>query len=173
MNSNKSRRCILALGMMIVGGHCLSGSAKAADIPAAIAAPGLKIVAQFHAIGDQIYACAPNKDGALAWVFRQPLAALFNSAGESAGAHFAGPRWVLDDGSLVKGAVIATSPGATSNDVAWLKLKIVEHKGNGLLSDVTTVQRINVVGGNLTGSCATKGALERVPYSADYVFLSP
>lgn len=173
MSRSKLRRSGVAVGTAIIAATALSGSAAAAEIPGAIAAPGLKVVAQFHAIGDQIYACAPGKDGTLAWVFRQPLAALFNPSGKSVGAHFAGPRWVLDDGSLVKGAVIATAPGATSNDVAWLKLNATEHKGSGLLSNVTAIQRINVSGGNLAGTCPAKGALKRVPYSADYVFLSP
>ena len=173
MSRSKFRRSILVIGTAIIGANALLDSASAVEIPSVISAPDLKVVARFHAIGDQIYACAPGRDGALAWVFRQPLAALFDPSGESVGAHFVGPRWVLDDGSLVKGAVIAASPGATSNDVAWLKLKVTEHKGSGLLSDVTTVQRINVSGGNLTGNCQTKGELKRVPYSADYVFLSP
>ncbi len=40
-----------------------------------------------------------------------------------------------------------------------------------MLSGVTTVQRINTVGGALSGACGTAGAMQSEPYSADYVFL--
>ena len=33
----------------------------------------------------------------------------------------------------------------------WLKLEVASHKGSGQLADVTTVQRINTVGGVLKG----------------------
>jgi len=41
----------------------------------------------------------------------------------------------------------------------------------GLLSGVTTVQRINTRGGVHAGACDQAGALHSAPYSADYVFL--
>lgn len=173
MRKNKLRRSIVVLGLITFAAGLRPDLTRAAEFPKAIAAPDLKPVAQFHAIGDQIYECKPDKDGTLSWAFREPLATLLNSTGKTVGRHFAGPRWMLDDGSFVKGAVIASIPGTTPSDVAWLKLKVVEHGGNGLLSKVTIVQRINVEGGNLTGSCAMKGNLKLVPYNADYVFLSP
>ncbi|MDU3132865.1 MAG: DUF3455 domain-containing protein, partial [Bradyrhizobium sp.] len=40
-----------------------------------------------------------------------------------------------------------------------------------VLSDVTTVQRINTAGGKLEGACETAGQFRSVAYSADYVFL--
>jgi len=42
--------------------------------------------------------------------------------------------------------------------------------GNGVLSDATTVQRINTRGGVASGSCDSAGSYLSVPYSADYVF---
>ncbi len=36
---------------------------------------------------------------------------------------------------------------------------------------VTTVQRINTVGGKLEGACDKAGTFKSAPYSADYVFL--
>jgi hypothetical protein len=44
-------------------------------------------------------------------------------------------------------------------------------EGKGLLTDVTTVQRINTRGGKFEGDCGNAGALKSAPYSADYVFL--
>ena len=40
-----------------------------------------------------------------------------------------------------------------------------------LESGVTTVQRINTVGGRHDGTCDKAGALHSAPYAADYVFL--
>jgi hypothetical protein len=48
---------------------------------------------------------------------------------------------------------------------------VIAHRGSGILSGVTTVQRINTEGGQLTGACDKLGATKSAPYSADYVFL--
>jgi hypothetical protein len=71
----------------------------------------------------------------------------------------------------VKGKAVASVPGATPDDIAWLKLDVVDHRGDGVLSSATTVQRINTRGGALQGPCESAGAYRSVPYSADYVFL--
>jgi len=47
----------------------------------------------------------------------------------------------------------------------------VSSRGSGALSGVTTVQRINTVGGRHEGACEKVGALYSAPYAADYVFL--
>jgi hypothetical protein len=57
------------------------------------------------------------------------------------------------------------------NDIPWLKLDVVSKRGNGVLSDVTTVQRINTQGGAAQGSCGKAGDFHSIAYSADYVFL--
>jgi hypothetical protein len=67
--------------------------------------------------------------------------------------------------------VVGTAVGATDNDIAWLKLNAVAHKGTGALGDVMTIQRLNTKGGKLSGDCDTAGAFKSVSYSADYVFL--
>src|SRR6267154_5875880 len=85
--------------------------------------------------------------------------------------HDALPTWELADGSAVVGKAIGNAPGATANDIAWLKLEAVSHKGNGTFSDVTTVQRINTVGGQLKDECDRPGTTRGMPYPADYVFL--
>ena len=62
-------------------------------------------------------------------------------------------------------------PGASAEDIPWLKLEVTERRGNGLLADVAIVQRINTKGGVLKGTCDAEGSYRIVPYSADYVFL--
>jgi hypothetical protein len=56
-----------------------------------------------------------------------------------------------------------TSPG--------LKLEVTERRGNGILSEIAFVRRINTKGGAAQGSCDGEGNYRIVPYSADYVFL--
>ena len=66
---------------------------------------------------------------------------------------------------------VGNAPGTGAGDIPWLKLEVNSHKGTGQLSDVTTVQRINTVGGVLKGACDRENAGRGMPYSADYVFL--
>jgi len=53
----------------------------------------------------------------------------------------------------------------------WLKLEVVNNRGDGPLKNVATVQRINTAGGNLDGACEKVGDLRAKPYAADYIFL--
>jgi hypothetical protein len=145
-------------------------SAGAAELPDAIAAPGATPVVTLHAEGAQVYACKAGDDGKTVWTFREPIAALILD-GKTVGRHSAGPIWEYADGSIVRGKVAGNAPGATPNDVAWLKLDVVEHRGSGVLGPVDIVQRINTAGGALHGPCEQAGALRSVAYSADYVFL--
>ena len=150
----------------------LAGPAFAADpIPDALAAPGTAPVLTAHAEGDQIYECKAGADGKLVWTFREPKATLI-ADGKIVGKHYAGPSWELNDGSAVVGKAVANAPGKTANDVAWLKLEVAAHRGaGGALADVTTVQRINTVGGKLDGACDRAAETRSMPYTADYVFL--
>jgi hypothetical protein len=148
-----------------------SVSARAqTPLPAAIAAPGENVVITLHAEGAQVYDCKAGADGKLAWAFREPIATLIVD-GKTSGRHYAGPNWEHIDGSAVVGKVIGNAPGATADDIAWLKLQVVSSRGNGVLTGVTTVQRINTKGGKLDGACDKAGAFKSAPYSAEYVFL--
>ncbi|HEY1748709.1 MAG TPA: DUF3455 domain-containing protein [Xanthobacteraceae bacterium] len=144
-------------------------AAEQAPVPAAIAAAGQTPIVTLHAEGTQLYECK-EKDGKLSWTFREPVAALMQD-GRTVGRHFAGPTWEHTDGSAVIAKAAGSAPGATADDVAWLRLDVVDRRGNGMLTPVTVVQRINTHGGALTGTCSERGAFRDVPYSADYVFL--
>jgi hypothetical protein len=142
----------------------------AEPLPAAIAVTGQTTVVTLHAEGAQVYECKAGSDGKLAWAFREPIATLFED-GKTVGRHYAGPNWEHADGSAVTGKAVGNAPGATPNDIPLLKLEAVARRGSGLLADISTVQRINTVGGKLDGACEKAGAYRSVPYSADYVFL--
>ena len=142
-----------------------------AQVPSAIAAPGQHIVTTLHAEGAQIYECITGPDKKLAWQAREPIATLLLD-GKTAGRHYAGPNWELADGSAVAAKAVANSPGATPNDIPWLKLEVTSQRGDGGFYGVTTVQRINTRGGLTQGPCDGARSYQSVPYSADYVFLS-
>jgi hypothetical protein len=147
----------------------VGGSAVAAELPDAIAAPGEAVALQVHAEGAQIYECKAAAGAGPTWEFREPIASLFRD-GATIGRHYAGPTWEIG-GSAITGKVVGRAPGATAGDIPWLKLDIVNRHGSGPLDGVTTVQRINTSGGNLDGGCDKIGAMRAVPYAADYVFL--
>ncbi len=111
----------------------------------------------------------PAPTASSAWAFREPIATLIVD-GKTVGRHYAGPNWEHSDGSAVVGKVVGNAPGATPNDIAWLKLEVVSQRGSGVLTGVTTVQRINTQGGKLEGACDKAGSFKSAPYSADYVF---
>jgi len=156
--------------LLLLSGSLMNASAAETKLPDAIAAPGETIVLTLHAEGAQLYECKPGADGKSAWAFREPIAALM-ADGKTVGRHYAGPIWEHNDGSVVVAKAAGSAPGATPNDIAWLKLEVVSRRGSGILSDVTTVQRINTVGGKLDGACDKAGTWRSMPYSADYVFL--
>jgi hypothetical protein len=157
------------LAVSVVAASVLTSPASA-QVPDAIAAPGETVVATIHAEGAQVYECKADAGGKLVWQFREPIATLL-LAGKTVGRHYAGPNWEHSDGSAVVGRAVARAPGATPKDIPWLKLEITERRGNGMLSGVTTVQRINTQAGAAEGACDRAGAYMSVPYAADYVFL--
>ncbi len=156
--------------LMIAAAGLLNEPVLAADIPAPVAAPGETVVIQVHAEGAQIYECKADAAGMLTWQFREPIATLFKD-GKTVGRHFAGPSWEATDGSAVIGKVAGKAPGATPKDIPWLKLDVADKRGEGLLTSVTTVQRLETKGGGFEGSCQQAGSFHVEPYSAEYVFL--
>ena len=157
------------LPLLLLSSSLLSARAET-PIPDAIAAPGEATVLTVHAEGAQVYECRAGADGKPAWAFREPIATLLVD-GKTIGRHYSGPNWEHSDGSAVVGKAAGNAPGATPNDIPWLKLEVISHRGNGILTAATTVQRINTIGGKLEGACDKAGAFKSAPYSADYVFL--
>jgi hypothetical protein len=163
-------RTIHSLALAIAAAAACYGTGAIAQVPTAVAAPGETTVATFHGEGAQICQCKAGNDGKLTWVFREPIATLMLDD-KTVGRHYAGPTWEDANGSAVTGKAIGNAPGATANDIPWLKLDVVNHRGGGTLADVSTVQRLDTHGGVLQGTCDHAGDFASVPYSATYVFL--
>jgi hypothetical protein len=146
------------------------GPAAMAQVPAAVDVPGAKIIATFQGVGAQIYECKSGGDGKLTWSFREPIAALIGH-GKTVGRHYGGPTWENVDSSKVVAKASGNAPGASADDIPWLKLDVTKHAGRGLLSKVTTIQRLDTHGGALSGGCDKAGDFKSVAYTATYVFL--
>ena len=158
-----------ALTVFLLTASLVSASAQT-PLPDAIAAPGETVVLTLHAEGAQVYECKATGDGKLAWAFREPIATLLLN-GKTVGRHYAGPTWEHIDSSAVTGKAVGNAPAETASDIPWLKLTVTSGRGTGILSGVTTVQRINTIGGKPDGECVKAGTYSNAPYSADYVFL--
>jgi hypothetical protein len=132
---------------------------------------GNKLAFHYDAVGVQIYGCDATATG-YGWVFRAPEAKLYAHNGKLAGTHYAGPTWQANDGSTVVGSKIADY-SADPNAIPWLLLGAVSHAGQGRMTDVTFIQRLETVGGKApaTGCDASHvGETTRVDYTATYYF---
>jgi hypothetical protein len=150
-----------------------------ADVPMQLrAGDGESLVTTVHAKGVQVYECrmAKDKPGAYEWAFVAPEAELFDAQGRKVGKHYAGPHWEATDGSRVAGSVKARADAPAAGAIPWLLLTTKSDGPDGSWSKVSSVQRINTVGGAApTSGCSydTTGTPARVEYTADYAFFAP
>ena len=124
---------------------------------------------QAQATGDQVYTC----DGS-GWVLTRPDAKLFEGSGKQIGSHFAGPTWEWSDGSRVVGRAVANAT-PDPESIPWLLLTAIQHQGDGILKNVTSIQRLSTKGGKAprTGcDAAHKGEEVRSHYTAVYYFFT-
>ena len=162
--------------LLAVASAGLSFSVAAQEIPQQLQPPAnLLLLRQVHAKGDQVYTC--KSDAAqFTWTLKAPAAQLFDKNGKPFGKHFAGPSWEANDGSRVTGKAVANSPSPDADSIPWLLVTILTREGSGVLSQVTTIQRLNTKGGKAPASgCDASHADQeaRVPYSAEYRFYAP
>ena len=132
-----------------------------------------------RATGFQIYICRPDANGKPALTLKAPEAELFDEQGKLIGKHFGGPTWQLNDGSQITGKLVAKVDAPDATAIPWLLVTVTGHSGSGKLSGVTSIQRVNTVGGLAPESlppaaaeCSeSSGEVEfKSSYSADYYF---
>jgi hypothetical protein len=148
------------------------------NVPDAIRAhAGEEVVLVAHASGSQIYTCRAGTDGKFSWTLKAPDAELRDkdNEGKIIGSHFAGPTWKLKDGSEVTGKAVAHADSDDANSIQWLLVEAVGHAGNGLLTKVTTIQRVNTHGGKPAAGCdeSHHDTETKSSYAADYYFYAP
>jgi Protein of unknown function (DUF3455) len=126
--------------------------------------------------GVQIYECRAGKSGGYEWAFVAPDAELFDTTGKSIGRHYAGPHWEAADGSKVVAKLVERADAPKAGDIPWLLLGAKSVGRDGAFSRVTSIQRVNTVGGvapKAGCSQGNAGTPARVPYTADYYFFTP
>ncbi len=166
------------------------------DTPANLQVPsGHVAFLKVEAAGTQNYICLPGANG-LAWKFQAPQATLYvkapwvSDAPQQIATHFLSPNtaeagdparatWQSSiDSSAVWAVKIQESSDAgfvAAGAIPWFLLKTAGSRkgpgGGGVLAQTTYIQRVNTTGGVMpAGSCPEAGALQFVPYTADYVF---
>lgn len=170
---------LLPLTLLIATIPAAFGQALARpNVPDAIAAgTGEEVILVAHASGSQIYTCHAGTDGKYAWVLKAPEADLHDQQGAVIGHHFAGPTWKHGDGSEVTGKATAKVNSPDPNSIPWLLVTSTGHSGEGILSRVTVIQRINTKGGQPPPATACNTAQQNVEikstYTADYYFYAP
>jgi len=130
-----------------------------------------------RAKGVQVYECRAKKDqpGGYEWAFVAPEADLFDVNGKGLGRHYAGPRWQSSDGSTIAGTLKERADAPAANAIPWLLLSAKSVGPEGAFSKVTSIQRVNTVGGLAPGegcSQAAIGTAARINYTADYYFFT-
>lgn len=154
----------------------IAGCASTADTTK-IAAPAGEVPRMtLAAQGVQIHECRAIPGAAPAWVFVAPEADLFDADGRRIGHHGAGPSWQHEDGSGFVGTVRARMDAPRPGAIPWLLLSAKAQGPDGVFAHVSSVQRVNTVGGLApVEGCgpATLGRRAHMAYRADYVLYVP
>lgn len=152
-------------------------SISAPEVPEKIkASANEQVILEAHATGSQIYTCAQGTDGKYAWTLKAPEAELHDQNGAVIGHHYAGPAWKHKDGSEVTGKAVARVDSPEAGSIPWLLVTATGHSGDGVLSHVTSIQRIHTHGGPPPdGGCdaSKQGLGNKSSYTADYYFYVP
>ncbi|TFE70589.1 DUF3455 domain-containing protein [Methylacidiphilum caldifontis] len=129
-----------------------------------------------QAEGVQIYVSKPKKGekNSFEWTFKSPKATLLSKSGKKIGSHYSGPTWQANDGSKITASTPPESKWEQKNSIPWLLLKVKSHEGEGILSRVNYVLRIDTLGGLPPKNPPQKAdQTVSIPYKATYLFLTP
>jgi hypothetical protein len=177
MNNMKLKRAfglvlLLTIALASIPAARANNGGREPDLPSPLCdkvqvPEGNKVAFHVYALGVQVY-----KWNGVSWDFVAPVATLSASANYAGGVgiHYAGPTWESNSGSkVVAKRVEGCTPDATA--IPWLRLQTVSTTGPGIFSAVTYIQRVNTTGGLAPATPgAFIGALEEVPYTAEYYF---
>ena len=167
-----------ALSLALLVAACASPPPPTAQVPDKLKpAANESLTMIVPARGVQIYECRARTDqaGAYDWAFVAPEADLFDTRGARIGRHYAGPHWESTDGSKIVGTVKERADAPVGDAIPWLLLAARSVGPEGAFSRVTSIQRVNTVGGvaPATGcSQAAAGTPARINYTADYYFFT-
>jgi hypothetical protein len=172
----RSKVTVLLLAFLAAGHASPQAPTRLAKLPDKLN-PGANesLATIVPAKGVQIYECRAGKDraGGFEWVFVAPEAGLFDARGKPIGRHGAGPHWQANDGSRIVGTVKERAEAPIADAIPWLLLTAKAVGPEGSFSKVTSIQRVNTVGGLAPAAGCTRdttGTAVRIDYTADYYF---
>jgi hypothetical protein len=167
---------ILATAPMLLLAACASQPMKTVPVPANLStALNEKLTMIVPAAGVQTYECKVAANGQASWEFVAPTADLFDQKGTKIGKHYAGPTWELPDGSKIVGSVKQRADAPAAGAIPWLLLGAKSTGGPGKFANVSSIQRVNTVGGVAPKTGCDAGATGKradVPYTADYYYFA-
>lgn len=135
-----------------------------------------QLVMRLSALGVQIYTCRAVEGKGAQWTFVAPDADLFEPPTmRRMGKHYTGPHWELADGSKVIGKVEQRADAANAGAIPLLLLSAKSVGNPGRLANVTSIQRLDTIGGVAPDTGCTEGSAgkeARVYYHADYYFFA-
>jgi hypothetical protein len=170
MRITMNHSTLLTAGAALLTAACASSSVVVPEALRLTATEALSTTV--GARGVQIYECRARKDGGgYEWAFVAPDADLLDAQGRAIGHHGAGPYWQAADGSRVVGTVKARADAAAPGAIPWLLLSTKSSGPAGAFSNVTSIQRVNTVGGVAPATPCTAqlaGTPAQVSYTADY-----
>jgi hypothetical protein len=176
--SKASKVAVLLLALAVAGCASPQPPGSTVEVPDKLR-PGANesLATMVPAKGVQIYECRAGKDqaGGYDWAFVAPEADLFDAGGNRIGRHYAGPHWESADGSKVLGTAKERADAPTADAIPWLLLTAKSVGPEGSFGKVTSIQRVNTVGGVAPkGGCfeAAAGTRVRIGYTADYYFFT-
>ena len=145
-------------------------------LPALIqVAAGNSVVLEAQAKGTITYACRKEKEPLTTykWIVADEQAVLEDTDDKEIGTYSGPPaRWSVDDKSFVNGSRVAVSPNGAKN-IPFQLVKADVAGGQGVLTAVSYVQRVNTKGGvapKTKCSSDNDGEKIEVDYQADYIF---
>jgi len=112
-----------------------------------------------HAEGAQVYECRSGSDGKSNWGFREPIATLLVD-GKTVGRHYSGPNWDTAMAAPWSARLPATPRARPRTIFPGSNLRWFPPRQR-ILAGVTTVQRINTMGGKLEGACDKAGTFKK------------
>lgn len=151
----------------------------ASRLPPAVQVPaGHRIAMETVGKGRITYECRAKAStmGEHEWFFVGPDATLTDRRGRTVGRYFGPPAtWESTDGSRVTATQVAVAPAAAGSIPLQL-VKANPATGNGAMTGISYIQRVNTVGGVAPGIPCTAtniGSKQIVDYQADYILYRP
>jgi len=153
----------------------MSTQTATAPLTAPVVPDALKVTANEKLLmavkgrGTQDYEWVPKKDNPKQFEWTHtPNADLFDFEGNKIGTHYGGPTWESNDGSKVICNLKAHVAAKDKNAAPWLLLTAKSHEGKGAFSRITSIQRLETVGGGEPAEPGKAGQKVPVPYTATY-----